>query len=302
MLSPGVRLVERPGALHFVDGRRVVSLRTDDATRAAIRAALAERGAAPEAGAPVDDELRDDVYVLLAELGLLQPGGTSIADATTAFAGASAGRHLDADRVLDRLRGIAVHVLGDADGVVGRALADSGLRCLELISPLAERALDPRHDLVVAVADPARPASSLRTVNAVCVRAGVTWLPVSAYDGAVLRVGPLVVPGDTACYECTERRLAANAEYSDLYRDVVADAPAVPAPPTVLAWAASVAALSLLAWIGGADARVPGRLLTLSPADLALRSATVFRVPRCPVCASPDHLHAAAPWAVARDH
>jgi bacteriocin biosynthesis cyclodehydratase domain-containing protein len=296
MLMPGVRLVERPGALHFVDGRRVVSLQVDSATRAQIVAALGLGGAAPVADPDADDLRRP-----LVELGLAVDDMPSAGEPGAAFATAGAAGRVDLATVQARLGATTVHVLG-GDGALLDELSACGLpnRAMADLSRIGE--LDPASDLVVAVAGEARAGTELRAVNAGCLAAGMPWLPISPFDGAVLRVGPLILPGRTACFECTERRLAANVEYSQLYLDVVADAPAAPTPRALRSWAYALASLTLLRWVANRDPRVPGRLLTLVADDLSVRPALVYRVPRCRECSGPDYLMAAAPWAVGRDH
>ena len=153
---------------------------------------------------------------------------------------------------------------------------------------------------MVASADPSAPARPLRRINELCHESAVSWLPIGAYDGAVIRVGPLIIPGQSACFECTLTRLAANTQYSDLYEDVVLAVGSGPAPAAVDRWARAMAELIVMGWVGAADAALPGRLFTLTPTTLGVRSAIVFRVPRCPACGCPDYIPAAAPWESAR--
>ncbi|SHG04397.1 bacteriocin biosynthesis cyclodehydratase domain-containing protein [Jatrophihabitans endophyticus] len=311
MLLPSVRLVETPDSMHFFDGRRLVSLQVDDAARSAVRRALErQHPVAPvppahleHAPSPSGDDV-DDARRLLTDLDLAVPDGGMPwhgeigADyaATTAF-GATSPRG-----AADRLATTTVNVLSDDAAALAAMLAESGLRCRVLDGPAAIASLDAAHDVVLATDSDDTPTRTLREVNAACLAARVAWLPITAYDGAVLHVGPLVVPGATACFECTVRRRAANTEYADLYDGVVSAVAAAPTPRALRAWSYAVASLCLLHWIGNRDQHLPGQLLTLDPAGMALRQARVFRVPRCVACAGPDYTVAAAPWELARDH
>jgi ribosomal protein S12 methylthiotransferase accessory factor len=182
---------------------------------------------------------------------------------------------------------------------VAAALSDSGLRVThaQLLAQLADAS--PSTDLVVAsatdVVAEAAGGSAFDEINRICLDADLTWLPVGDFDGQVLRVGPLIVPGQTACYECTITRLSANVDFAGLYREVLT-APAAPAPAAVQNWADSIAALIAVQWIGGRDSSLPGRLATLTPQSRSTRTSTVLRVPRCQACGAPDYLPAAAPW------
>ena len=300
MLLPGVRLVERPGVLHFFDGRRVVSVRGDEAGRRAVREAIGVT--AGVGGQPVDDA-RDLIDRL--RLGTddgLQDGhhGDPVALAA-AFASASVAGWVSPLEAHEHLRGTDVHVWDVPGGALLATLSESGLRCAAFSGPDQLAAVDPGRSVVVVAASDEQPTRRLSEVNAACIAHGLTWLPVGAYDGAAIRVGPLMIPGQTACADCLLRRLAANVEYADVYPEI-ADAPAAPTPPALRAWSHSVAALILLRWVANHDVRLPGRLFTLVPDDLQIRQGTVYRVPRCGTCAAPDFVTAAAPWDIARDH
>ena len=71
-------------------------------------------------------------------------------------------------------------------------------------------ALDEGLDCVVATADFSG-QQLLRHWNSWCVNRGCTFLPVML-DKGIGCVGPLVVPGETACYECLRARENSNLE------------------------------------------------------------------------------------------
>jgi bacteriocin biosynthesis cyclodehydratase domain-containing protein len=52
-------------------------------------------------------------------------------------------------------------------------------------------------------------------LNTVCVSNGIPWLQAHLW-GVRLSIGPTVLPGTTACYECYRRRLAANSVQHDV--------------------------------------------------------------------------------------
>lgn len=295
-LLPGVRLVDRPGVLHFFDGRRVVSLRGDEGARRAVRQALAEPFDSGDDG----DAVRDAADLLdRLQLGTSAPGPDVSVPA--AFASAAVAGWVSPQLAEQRLADVEVHVWDESGGSLRAALARCGLRAQALADLAGLRRLDPGRSVVAVQLPGDRPAERLLAANRACLEHGLTWLPLGVYDGAVLRVGPLMIPGQSACADCLLRRLAANVEYADVYRDI-ADAPAGPTPAAVRDWAHAVAALVLLRWVADQDAVLPGRVFTLVPDELAVRQAHVFRVPRCRVCAAPDSVLAAAPWDLARDH
>jgi bacteriocin biosynthesis cyclodehydratase domain-containing protein len=296
-----VRLVERPGVLYFVDGRRVVELHADDATRATISAVAT---GAP--GANTDAEAMSDTAELLDRLGVARPQPAQprppIEGCAADFVAASLRGWTTPGAAAERLAETTVHLVGEDRSGFRAALLASGIRCRMLASGAAVSTLDPGWDVVAAIAPDEGAASALSEINADCVRHGITWLPLGGYDGRVLHVGPLIIPHQTACFSCLLRRLAANVEYGHVYRDVVADAAAAPAPEAVRTWADAIATLLLLRWVAGRDPRIPGELYSLAVDDLAIRQARVYRVPGCTTCAAPDYVAASAPWTLARDH
>jgi bacteriocin biosynthesis cyclodehydratase domain-containing protein len=340
MLVPGLRLIERPGALHLFDGRRVVSLTGDEPACTALRAAMTPSGGIDvDPRPPADAAAVADARQVLAELRLF------VSDTDDTFdtdAGALATSHLHrpdvlsaesdraaptavaadyvsaatagwvtAGRARQRLRNVTVHVLALGEPGAPRpdqraspleaALLACGLRVHRLREVDGISRLDPERDIVAAVAPDGDPVHPVVAANDACVAARIPLFPVGAYDGARLHVGPLVVPGQSACLDCMRRRAAANVTFTDVF-DAVTAAPSAPTPSALRQWSSSVAALALLRWIGDRDVRIPGRVFTLVPDELQIRQAVAYRVPRCRVCAAPDYVVRAAPWETARDH
>jgi bacteriocin biosynthesis cyclodehydratase domain-containing protein len=227
----------------------------------------------------------------------LDDGGLGAA----AFASAAVAGQTSPRLSAERLRQVLVHVWDSPDGDLCRALQASGLATSPLTSPEAVRDLDPARALVAVVASEDQPLDRLVRANTTCLRAGVPWIPVGAFDGAVVQVGPLMIPGQTGCADCLMRRLAANVAYAEVFADVTG-APAAPTAVAVRSWSYSIAALVTLLWIATRDPDLPGRLYTLDPQDLSMRQSRVFRVPRCPICMAPDFVTAPAPWSMSRDH
>jgi bacteriocin biosynthesis cyclodehydratase domain-containing protein len=319
MLRPGHRLIERAGVLHFYDGRRLVSLQVDSPVREAILALAkpAEGGQGPEtlpgtvspevlaASTALDAEAVQQLIDLLVRLSLIDKddagqGPDSVRAADPGSLGAAFVSALSFDRhsphsIAERLAARSVLVVNAGEGdLLGRLLA-AGLRARSVSMSNLERSLDGT-SIVVADAADFGSTLDLLEVNELSQRRNFSWLPVSTFDGDVLRVGPLVIPGQTACFDCTLTRLASNVEFGALYRDVVAPARAAATSAALRGWASAIAALTLLSWIGTADDAIPGTIRTLSPVDLTMRSATVYRVPRCSSCGAADFLPLAAPW------
>jgi bacteriocin biosynthesis cyclodehydratase domain-containing protein len=306
VLSPGTRMIERAGVLHFYDGRRLVSLDTDQQIRNAIAAVAALANAGTDL-TELSKRLQLDEATVEQLVGLLN--ANALIDTTTTpspwpasapaqFVSGLGTTPVSSSLADERLATASVVVVGPESEILSEILQANGLRARSgMFSDLDD--VDPANAVVVADAlSPGEP--NLFAVNQRSLDRSFSWLPIGSFDGEVIRVGPLMIPGQTPCLDCTVTRLAANVAYPSDYRDVVLEVPPAAAPPAVRSWAYSIAALTLMRWIGARDAAVPATVHTLVPRDLSIRSATVFRVPRCPTCRATDYTPATAPWETAR--
>jgi bacteriocin biosynthesis cyclodehydratase domain-containing protein len=153
-----------------------------------------------------------------------------------------------------------------------------------------------RVDLAI-VAPAGDEVSILERWNRTAQETETRWLAVRPYDGRFAGVGPLVVPGESCCWECVTLRRAANLDYGDDLHDLES-APTM-ATIDVGLQAVVVALVAHLAvrWVVGADTTLPGVLYAVEarPA-LAISEHTVLRVPRCPVCSDVERLAPRMPW------
>jgi bacteriocin biosynthesis cyclodehydratase domain-containing protein len=123
------------------------------------------------------------------------------------------------------------------------------------------------------------------------------WLLVRPFDGLVVTVGPLVVPGESACYECLQLRLASHLQYGRDLDRIEAVPTAAGQSAGLTASAAGLAAHLAVSWLGARDARLPGLLFVLeTQPQIALTSHPVLRVPRCDACSDAGLLAAPLPW------
>jgi bacteriocin biosynthesis cyclodehydratase domain-containing protein len=129
---------------------------------------------------------------------------------------------------------------------------------------------------------------SMRKWNRMCVEHGCMFLPVVLQD-LIGYVGPLVVPGQTACFECLRARQNSNmtdpeaeraAEYGAYDRQRIAGF-----HPSMASVLGDIASIELLKWFG---IRQPlWRAATLIEVNLLapfLQTRRVLKIPRCTVC------------------
>ncbi len=184
-----------------------------------------------------------------------------------------------------RIAAVEVFVLGAAPTaeLVGRLLQWSGARSVESVG---------WDDPVPAGFVVAAPASGelplLEDWNRRALAAGAAWMQVLPFDGRLAAVGPVFVPGQTACHACfLHRRDATIAPIRDRASGGHAGSPALDA---VVAGLAAPVAIRRLA---ADDVSSAGVLVGVEAHELRCTRHFVHRVPRCPAC---SRVSAAVPW------
>src|SRR5207244_10446257 len=95
--------------------------------------------------------------------------------------------------------------------------------------------------------------SLLRAWNRRLLETDTPWLQVLPYDGRFAAIGPLVLPGDTACNECYRRRRFANEDDPRAQAALDASPAAYPEAPALAAALAGLAVTVALDWIATGD-------------------------------------------------
>lgn len=105
-----------------------------------------------------------------------------------------------------------------------------------------------------------------------------------------IHMGPIVIPGQTACMECVFHRKRSNMRYEkefDAYVESVADHDGLGNPPS--SYAISLASFLLASLLGGIKSEMhtvidPGNIITFNMLSLELEKNSLVRLPRCNVC------------------
>jgi bacteriocin biosynthesis cyclodehydratase domain-containing protein len=231
---------------------------------------------------------------LLAERGLVIDGPDAPVRVREAAHAVAAAYGLAPAVAAARLGAASVALVGGATclGEIARLLCAAGVAEVRRGSWRGRG----RADLAV-VAPAADELDRLHAWNQVAFDRNARWLLVRPYDGRFASVGPLIVPGQSCCYECTVLRRGANGGYADEFADVEVAPVAARADAGFQALVAGLAAHLVVRWTAGRDKTLPGALFTLE-AQPALKLAEhhVLRVPRCETCSGAARAAPRLPW------
>ena len=302
-LAPWCRVADEGGRVHVEHGGTLVTF-DGRAARSLLPALLPildgtrtvaelEGALGPPAAPAVRNALEQ-----LAEHRLLVDGLHHAPDADRVTAAASFAaavtRHTTQADALDALARASVLVLGTSDAADGLnvQLTQMGVGRVE------RRSLGSEPDegfFVVAAPSPAE-VGHLGCLNVLMLERGSAWLQALPFDGRVLVVGPLFLPGASACRECFVLRRAACSGFEDDFELVERASARAPTPPPLTGFVASLAALLTLRWLTTCDPALPGRLYAIEPgAVVRLSHDNALRVPRCGVCGTPERA-VPSPW------
>lgn len=133
--------------------------------------------------------------------------------------------------------------------------------------------------------------SEYRELNQAVLAEKVYWLPLAVLDNRALQIGPSLIPGETACYQCYEYRFRSNVRQLESYQAFTEavnavrelDDHGVLAPfAEIAANYAAVEAVRLLT--PELRAATAGKVVDIRLDDLSTETHPVLRVPRCPHC------------------
>lgn len=130
----------------------------------------------------------------------------------------------------------------------------------------------------------------MRVWNQYCVEHRIHFLPIVLQD-LVGYVGPLVVPGETACFECLRARQNSHMPDPELQRaaeyESFAGQRATGFHPAMASILGDLAALELTRFYGGwAPQRIVGTLIEANLLSPEVKARKVLKIPRCQVCSS----------------
>lgn len=127
------------------------------------------------------------------------------------------------------------------------------------------------------------------TFNAYAMKQGIMWLPVQ-FSYSTGRIGPIIVPGYSACYECVQRRGHSNGLAPLEPKDSMFD----------LSWSvlSGVIAIETAKWVSRHTSDDPplslGHMIEFDAFHLQGDVNPVYKLPTCPSCGARSQAHLAS--------
>lgn len=130
----------------------------------------------------------------------------------------------------------------------------------------------------------------LGLLNKVSLALGFQWMH-AAIDGPFLLVGPIFIPGETACYDCFETRVTMNlretASYLT-YKNTLLEGRirfgSAPVDPILAGLLATHTALEAMNWTVAGSSFTVGKVLSIYLPTMEFAFHEVFKVPGCASC------------------
>jgi bacteriocin biosynthesis cyclodehydratase domain-containing protein len=132
----------------------------------------------------------------------------------------------------------------------------------------------------------------LKDINKFCIQHSLPWLIIQAPYSAEGIVGPLFIPGETACYECLKMRIKSNiffyAEFEEFEKWVEKNKEKVKKFGALEPFwhiLASIGALEIVKFISEVHtSQLIGKILTVNFITLEVELHDVLKLPFCATC------------------
>lgn len=292
--TDGQRILLRRGdSVTAIDGEPAVSI-----VRELIESSHNGSVQLPDATDPREAAAVGDFRTKLQDAGLTVPPEQHVAEAgpVARELWMRSGQELDVLDIDQRLRTANVAVIGDGPlaDQVREHLVIAGLG--GVVGGTEFDADEPSvgdADLLVAIA-PHRSSELLSRVNERALESRTPWLAVTGDEAGRPVVGPYIVPGSSACFECFRMRRAANFPERSMVGSLTRSQELAHSPLDSSSHGRNLMITGLIVekvterlGLGeSASATAPGYVAVLEPAapGWSVTEHRVLRVPRCPRC------------------
>jgi thiazole/oxazole-forming peptide maturase SagC family component len=184
------------------------------------------------------------------------------------------------NRIQQGLLGMGFGSLIEIEGLSNKTAYDPSQLHKEVIGQMKEV------DFLIACRDTAD-YRFFQTLNAVCLETGTRWMHVSI-SGTKGLMGPTIIPRQSACYVCYDKRVASNASELEsylAYQNQIHPSAHEGFLNPLWSTLAEQVTLEVARIISGfAPPKTVGRLYEFETTTPLVEGHDVLRLPRCPAC------------------
>ena len=141
-------------------------------------------------------------------------------------------------------------------------------------------------------------------LNRICVENNIPWINIKMGE-LKFQIGPLVVPHETACFECCQNRLNGNILYFDeeqsyiKYKNMEADKVRIFTSDLFINIVSNIAVWEVVKFLSKIYSSVAmGRLLEFDALSMELTSSNILKMPKCRICSKKEKQPLIEPYAV----
>ncbi|MCW1249741.1 TOMM precursor leader peptide-binding protein [Acaricomes phytoseiuli] len=198
--------------------------------------------------------------------------------------------------------------LADPERLLGR-LTEAG--ALTMVDDMPSTGISIGYDLPESLRSELDPPPAETAEASIMVRestaemldcAGIAWtagrkhLPVAPGDGHRMIIGPAVVPGLTACFECLMLRRAGLSGWPEDYLEIHRNSSRGEISPKDLQLSLNLAQRLAEAAFVRQDPESIGSCLVVNLRSLSVHGSRIWSVPRCPTCSTSATSCLGYPW------
>lgn len=145
----------------------------------------------------------------------------------------------------------------------------------------------------------------LRQLNQEALRNKQAWMLLKP-TGVALWLGPLFLPGESACWECLKQRLTINRPMETFYQAQYKTSQTLPLPLASTLLSSQIAfnhaALEVVKYLYfGKSDLITGKIITIDTGNMAYTSHTLVKRPQCPGCGDAHYRIPAVPIVLNED-
>ncbi len=147
-------------------------------------------------------------------------------------------------------------------------------------------------------------SEELRKINKYCIDNNISWINLKIGE-LKFQVGPLVVPNETACYECATNRINGNLNYYEEekayenYKNLEKENVKVFMNDMFINIAVNITVWEVVKYLTKIYSAVStGRIIFFDGLSMELSTSNILKMPKCPACSKREKQPFIEPYAV----